>query len=107
MSNPSSNEQAVLEDNIYNLKQDNVPPSPEELKVIGTLFGNSVPAKKSSNTGKVVLVATIVFFLLSLPFIDRILSSVHSSCEKTLVRTFVKSIIFMIIFFILYLQITK
>jgi len=103
----SDSKDLILEDNIYNLKQDEFPPKADELKVIGNLFGNSTTVKKPSHTMKIVLVATILFFILSLPFIDRLLQSTHSSCDKIGVRLFIKSLLFMIIFFIVYLQLVK
>lgn len=88
-----------MADAIHQLPTDTIPPTAEEKEMISWLFLDKKDQVRSSVSKvatefKTVLGLGILFFLLSLPQIDGVLSSffpftAHSKLFQTLVKTFV------------------
>jgi hypothetical protein len=90
-------------DYIKNLPVDTSVSTVNEMKIINTLFtaqkGNML--KIVSGTKDIIL-AGVLFFLISLPFVDNLLGkSVNFVKNSNIIMLLVKTILFMVLFFVL------
>lgn len=68
------NSDAIYHDEIKDLPSNNIQPDSYELNVLNSLFSeqNSKGMENIMNEGKKVLIPSILFFILSLPFVNNL-----------------------------------
>lgn len=73
-----------------------------ELAVLNNILNVKQKAPKEYSTLKYVLYATAIFFLLSLPFLDRVFELAVPLANSWLILIGLKTIVFFILFYIVF-----
>lgn len=74
----------------------------KELAVLNNILNVKQKSPKEYSTLKYVLYATAIFFLLSLPFLDRVFELAVPLANSWLILLGLKTIIFFIVFYIVF-----
>lgn len=92
----------VQGDSITSLQTDNTPPSPEEAKLINTLFQKQLTTMERAMLGiKDVIAVSLLFALLSTPQADVLIKKFFPSAENAYYRLGVKTCLFAIAYFLM------
>lgn len=91
-------------DPLINLPQNNNVPSPADLEVIKTLFGDSENIAKTLNW-KQILVPAIFFIVLSLPFVDSLIR--NNIVDNNVLILVIKTIILIAVLIFFQLAVKK
>lgn len=74
----------------------------KELAVLNNILDIKKTNPKEYNTLKFVIYATLIFFVLSLPFVDRIIELAIPMCQSWLILIGLKVVVFFILYYIVF-----
>lgn len=99
---PNIIEQDDVGDILNDLPTDNNPVDPDDLKMVNNIFKkNQGFFNKISTEIKDPLIGAILFLVLSLPFVNKILTKVPIFAKSQYILFFGKMLLFMILFWIM------
>jgi hypothetical protein len=87
-------------DALDSLPSDKVEPNSSEMHILNRLFNDDDFSDGSENTFKDIMLAGMVFFLVSLPVVHKGIVSFFPSCSNDYVGLLVRTAIFILLYFV-------
>jgi hypothetical protein len=76
---------------------------PSHIQILSNMFGTekAVEIEKVCTTNKDIIIAGILFLIVSLPPVSSVIVKIYKNAENPWIMALVKSIIFMVVFFLM------
>jgi hypothetical protein len=87
-------------DTLDSLPTDKVEPNNAEMKILNRLFNDEEFSEGGNDRFREVMLVSMVFFIISLPIVDRGIVSFFPSCQNEYISLLVKTAIFALFYFV-------